>query len=79
MIRISDFIHSKTGRRLMSIILGLGIAGLFKMSCDNRSCIVYQGPEFDEKKHVVKVNDKCYDVKENLIDCKNSNQETVYM
>ena len=50
MFQLKKFMSSESGKVLMSIILGLGIAGLFKMSCDNRSCLVYKGPEFKEDK-----------------------------
>ena len=59
---------------------GLGVAGLFKMSCDSRSCIVYKGPEFKENNKTVKVNGQCYSVKENIIQCvDDDNKEKVYL
>ena len=57
MLRLDKFIQSSEGMKLFSIMLGLGIAGLFKMSCDSRSCLVYKGPEFKDDKKVVKYND----------------------
>lgn len=80
MIQISKFFRSETGVKLLSIMLGLGIAGLFKMSCDSRSCIVFKGPQFEENNKTVKVNDKCYKVTENIINCEDStNKELVYV
>ena len=50
-------------------MLGLGVAGLFKMSCDSRSCLVFKGPTFDdEDKKKVKYNEKCYQVREKMND-----------
>ena len=60
-------------------MLGLGIAGLFKMSCDSRSCLVYKGPEFKDDKKVVKYNETCYQVREKMIDCKNKKGELIYI
>ena len=54
---------SETGKKLFSIMLGLGVAGLFKMSCDSRSCLVYKAPEFKENNKTVKYNEHCYGVK----------------
>lgn len=68
MLKLQKMLKSDTGVLIASAILGLGIAGLFKMSCDSRSCIIYQGPDFSKKK-VVKVNGTCYDVKEEMISC----------
>lgn len=68
MLKVQKMLQSETGSLIASIVLGLGIAGLFKMSCDSRSCIVYKGPDFSEKK-MVKVNGKCYNVSEEMMDC----------
>lgn len=79
MIQFSKFFRSETGVKLLSIMLGLGIAGLFKMSCDSRSCLVFKGPQFEESNKTIKVNNDCYKVSENIIDCDNSNKELVYV
>lgn len=77
MLRLEKFFNSDTGRLLLSIMLGLGVAGLFKMSCDNRSCIVYKAPEFKQEKKIIKYNDKCYAVHEKMINCAESKGETI--
>ena len=73
-LKFSRFFKSKTGIRLLSIMLGLAVAGLFKMSCDSRSCIVYKGPKFEEDKKMVKYNKDCYKVEENIVDCEADTQ-----
>lgn len=78
MIRFQKFLMSETGKKLFSIMLGLGVAGLFKMSCDSRSCLVYKAPEFTESNKTVKYNEQCYGVKEKMIDCEESNEKLVY-
>ncbi len=67
-MNIKKFIGSKSGVVLLSVILGLGLASIFKMSCDNRSCIVYEAPDFRNKK-IMKYNDKCYEPKEKIETC----------
>ena len=79
MLKIEKLFQSATGIKLFSIRLGLGVAGLFKMSCDSRSCIVYKGPEFNDKNKMIKYNNKCYNVKEKIIDCKESKGETIFL
>ncbi len=78
MLKVEKFMKSETGSILLSVMLGLGVAGLFKMSCDNRSCIVYSGPNFDKDKKTVKYNKKCYDVDEEMIDCSNKHNDLIY-
>ncbi len=79
MIKISKFFRSETGVKLLSIMLGLGIAGLFKMSCDSRSCLVFKGPQFTNENKTVKLNKDCYSVSENIINCDEANKKLVYI
>ena len=72
MLQLEKLFKSESGIKLFSILLGLGVAGLFKMSCDSRSCIVFKGPEFNDDNKIIKYNDKCYNVKEKMIDCKDN-------
>ena len=74
MLNIKQMMKSEKGVFLFSIVLGLGFAGLFKMSCDSRSCLVYKAPDLNEKRQI-KVNEKCYDVSEEMIDCDNVKEE----
>lgn len=78
-INADAFFKSETGMKIISIIMGLGIAGLFKMSCDSRSCIVYKGPDMSKKKQI-KYNNKCYKATEVISQCKNNDEkEKIYL
>tara|TARA_Y100000741_G_C18140563_1_gene512965 strand:- start:270 stop:518 length:249 start_codon:yes stop_codon:yes gene_type:complete len=78
-INADVFFKSETGMKIISIIMGLGIAGLFKMSCDSRSCIVYKGPDMSKKKQI-KYNDKCYKSTEVISQCRNNDEkEKIYL
>ena len=57
MLKIKKFLNSKSGTFVLSVILGLGLATVFKMSCDSKSCLVYKAPEYSDKK-VIKYNNK---------------------
>ena len=37
-------LHTETGRIIISIVLGLGIASLFRKVCKDRSCIAFRAP-----------------------------------
>jgi hypothetical protein len=67
-MKIKKFIGSKTGVIILSAILGLGLACIFKMSCDSHNCIVYKAPEYDKKK-IIRYNDKCYEPHEHMETC----------
>ena len=67
-MKIKQFIGSKTGVTILSAVLGLGLACIFKMSCDSHNCLVYKAPDYDEKK-IIKYNNKCYQPHEHMETC----------
>lgn len=79
MLQIEKFFKSKEGIKIFSVLLGLGVAGLFKMSCDSRSCLVFKGPEFNEDNKTIRYNGKCYNVQEKMMDCKDKTKDTIYL
>jgi hypothetical protein len=45
----------------MSIILGFGLATLFRTVCKGKNCVILQAPPMDEiKDKIFKHNNKCY-------------------
>ena len=43
-MHLSKFVHSVTGRYLMSILIGFGLATLFRQVCVGKDCISYSAP-----------------------------------
>lgn len=74
---LKSILHSKNGRILMSILLGIGIASLFRKACKERNCLVFKAPSMDKiKNKIFKFDDKCYTYTENLKHC-DKNKQTV--
>ena len=49
------------GKTLISILLGLGLATLFRKVCKGRNCLVFQAPKIDKiENQVFEFDDKCY-------------------
>jgi hypothetical protein len=70
MISLVKVIQSKTGRIIVSILLGLGLATLFRKVCNERNCLVFRPPDMDElRKNTYKYNNKCYQFKEKAMKC----------
>jgi hypothetical protein len=70
MLRLAKFLHGETGRILMSIILGLGLASLFRKVCKDRDCISFNGPvigDIDGK--IYQYGEKCYQYQSNAESC----------
>lgn len=63
-------LHTETGRTIISIILGLGIASLFRKACKDRSCIAFRAPPLkDLEKDTYKLDDKCYQYTPKTVKC----------
>ncbi len=64
------FASDNFGRTIVSVILGLGLAALFRKVCSDRSCIVIQGPPINEvEKKIFSLDSKCYKYKSQATSC----------
>ena len=60
-MQLKDITGSDVGAILISILLGLGLAALFRKACSDGRCVVVQGPDPREvSKNVYKVAEDCY-------------------
>ena len=60
-MHLERFVQTDAGRILMSIILGVGLATLFKVSCKDKNCLLMRAPPLEQlKDKIYKVDDKCY-------------------
>jgi len=74
---LKDLVNSTRGRYAFSILLGLGLATLFRKACNNRNCLVFKAPSLDKiKDKVFGHNDKCYKYEEKSTSC-NTNDTNV--
>lgn len=60
-MNLQRLLHTKTGKSLISILLGIGLASLFRKVCSDKKCIDFDGPVISEiENKIFKHNDKCY-------------------
>jgi len=58
---LKNILNSETGRIIISIILGLGLAAVFRKVCTGNNCIIVKGPNVEEvQKYYYKINDDCF-------------------
>jgi hypothetical protein len=56
-----EFLHTKTGIIIMSVVWGLGLSCLFRQVCKGRNCIVIKAPNPKEiEGSIYKYDNKCY-------------------
>ena len=59
-INLGKFVHTETGKVIMSILLGFGLASLFRTVCKDNNCLIFHAPPLDEiKDKIYKNNGKC--------------------
>ena len=55
---------------IISIVLGLGLAALFRKACTDKKCIVVEGPSLeDTDRYYYKINDTCYKYEPVVSEC----------
>jgi hypothetical protein len=60
-MKMEKYIHTRTGRIILSILLGLGVATLFRSVCKGKNCILFRAPPIEEIHNKVhKYDNKCY-------------------
>uniref|UniRef100_A0A6C0F4W1 Uncharacterized protein n=1 Tax=viral metagenome TaxID=1070528 RepID=A0A6C0F4W1_9ZZZZ len=76
-MHLSKLVHSQTGKYVMSVLLGLGLATLFRTVCKDKNCIIYQAPPWNEiDGQIYKYDGKCYKYNAEPTQC-NKNKQIV--
>ena len=67
---LTRLVQNKFGRYLISIMLGLGLASLFRRFCKNKKCLVFVPPQMKTlKDDIYKHNGKCYKYRSESVKC----------
>lgn len=71
-------LKTDTGRCIVSIILGIGLASIFRKSCETRNCMIFNAPSIDViKQNTYKHDGKCYKFNERSVKCDPKNNKQV--
>lgn len=66
-----SLLESKNGQIIFSVILGLGLASLFRKVCIDGNCIIIEGPPLDQVENkIFQQEGKCYVYKSQSSKCK---------
>lgn len=59
-MHLGKFVHTKTGQIIMSILLGFGLASLFRTLCKDANCRTFHAPPLEDfKDKIYKSDNKC--------------------
>jgi hypothetical protein len=79
-LSLKELINSTRGRYVFSILLGLGLATLFRKACNNRNCLIFKAPSLDNiKNKVFGHNNKCYKYIPESTSCTNTVGDNVVL
>jgi len=71
-------IYSDVGRIIISILLGLGLATLFRKVCNDRNCIIFKAPNIEKiKNQIFKFDNKCYKFSEKIEKCDDKRKKII--
>lgn len=69
-MNLQRLLHTELGQAFISILLGLGLASLFRKACTDKNCLRFNGPIIDDiEGKIFKHNDKCYKYAPNSAKC----------
>jgi hypothetical protein len=75
-VHLEKFVHTPTGKIIMSVLLGFGLASVFRTVCKGNNCVIFHAPPLDDfKDKIYKVNGKC--VKYNPVSTKCSSKSKI--
>ena len=70
-INFKRLLYNPVGKIFVSILLGLGLATLFRKACNNRNCLIFNAPSIKKiKNQVFQYGDKCYKFQPKAESCK---------
>jgi hypothetical protein len=60
-MHLEKFVNTERGKIIMSILLGFGLASLFRTVCKDKNCLIFHAPPLDKfQDKIYKNGDKCF-------------------
>jgi len=74
-MQINRLLNTTTGRFFISVLLGLGLASLFRKVCKDKNCITFNGPIISETEgKIFKHGEGCYKYEMEPVACDKTKQ-----
>lgn len=67
---VASVLNDRFGAIIVSVILGLGLAAIFRATCRGESCVVVRSPPLDQiTGKVYQIDDQCYKYSSYAVGC----------
>jgi len=78
-MHLTKFLHTQSGKYIMSVILGFGLATLFRTVCSGKNCVLSKAPPLaDIQDKIFKHQDKCFKFTPITTKCNISKNNVLY-
>ena len=78
MVNFKRLLYTPASKYIISIILGFGLATLFRKICKNRNCMMFKAPNIRHiKGKIFKHGEKCYKYNSSPQKCNSSNRKII--
>ncbi len=74
-MNIKRLLYGTYSEYIIAILLGFGLATMFRKACKERSCLVFKGPKIDKMTNkTFKYDGKCYTFTPEIGSCREEKQ-----
>jgi len=69
-MNLKRLLYTEFGQILISVMLGLGLATMFREACEGKNCLIFNGPVIDEiDGKIYKFGEYCHKYVLNPVSC----------
>jgi len=78
MVNIKRLLYTPVSKYVISIVLGFGLATLFRKVCKDRNCMIFKAPNIRHiQNKIFKHGEKCYKYNPNPRTCQDSSKKII--
>lgn len=78
-MEIRRLLYGQYSKYVISVILGFGLATLFRKVCKERNCLIFKGPNINNiENKIYKYDDKCYTLKHKSVQYDKSKKDIFF-
>jgi len=68
--QVTEIMNTSYGPMIVSVILGLGLATIFRRVCEDKQCMVVKSPNSEEiERYYYKIQNDCYQYTPETVEC----------